>query len=532
MSDNTDNSRPENSEKSNVVLLHIARGPTGPAGPDLPRAVEGETGDLPGGYFLREEGVYQLRASKEGEETPVRLCSWITVIGLCSRKDGTQWGRVVDVRDPDGNVHRVVIDETEFSGSPAHLLRPFLDKGLVIESVDKAMQSIALLLQAWRPKNRFTRADQLGWTDDNLEAFALGDGRVIGDAQIVFQHQANDISRAMHARGSLEDWQQAVAAPCVGNPLMILAVSVAFSGPLLKLLAMDGGGFHLRGSSSKGKSTLQWVAASVWGAPSFVQSWRGTDNGMEGVASACSSTLLILNELQEISPRIAGETVYMLANGCGKLRMQSNGRARLTGRWHVPLLSSGELSLADHLASGGKQIKAGQEVRLIDISADTRPKGAFDFLHSAKDGSEFADQLRISAEASYGTAGPVFVEKLMRNLDRRDVLRDFVAGFCEDAQKKFDLPNDGQVQRALRRFAVTALAGEMATKFLVTRWAPGIARKAALEVFHTWFLERDSATRSDIDVAVSRTRDYFLKNGASFVAIGSPGKAYAVVPAH
>jgi hypothetical protein len=167
MSDNTDNSRPENSEKSNVVLLHIARGPTGPAGPDLPRAVEGETGDLPGGYFLREEGVYQLRASKEGEETPVRLCSWITVIGLCSRKDGTQWGRVVDVRDPDGNVHRVVIDETEFSGSPAHLLRPFLDKGLVIESVDKAMQSIALLLQAWRPKNRFTRADQLGWTDDS-----------------------------------------------------------------------------------------------------------------------------------------------------------------------------------------------------------------------------------------------------------------------------------------------------------------------------------------------------------------------------
>ncbi|WP_332460270.1 DUF927 domain-containing protein [Pseudophaeobacter flagellatus] len=130
--------------------------------------------------------------------------------------------------------------------------------------------------------------------------------------------------------------------------MMILALSHAFTGPLLSVLGRDGGGFHLRGVSSRGKSMLLGVAASVWGAPSFVQSWRGTDNGIEGIAAACNDSLLVLDELHQVEPRVAGEIVYMLANGRGKTRMNSNGRSQQTLRWSVPVLSSGELSLEEH----------------------------------------------------------------------------------------------------------------------------------------------------------------------------------------
>lgn len=59
----------------------------------------------------------------------------------------------------------------------------------------------------------------------------------------------------------------------------------------------------------------------------------------------------------------------------------------------------------------------------------------------------------------------------MKNTNRIDVLNLFVNRFCEEARMAVDLPPDGQVQRALRRFAVAALAGVMAAKFQITGWA-------------------------------------------------------------
>jgi putative DNA primase/helicase len=281
---------------------------------------------LPAAYHLREDGVHEMRSSGEGDDIPVHICSPIFVRGLCSRTDGSCWGRVVDIQDPNGTMHRHIIDEGALSGGPAVLLRPLRALGLSAEPVDKAAQSVVKLLQSWRPAARFTRADVLGWTDNNFKAFTLGTGEVIGDARVVFQHQIGDVGDAMRARGSLEEWRQAIAAACAGNPLMVLAVSQAFTGPLLWPLAMDGGGFHLRGASSRGKSTLLGVAASVWGAPSFMQSWRATDNGIESIASACSSTLLVLDELYQVSPKSAGEIVYMLVLCHSQVPMRKGSR--------------------------------------------------------------------------------------------------------------------------------------------------------------------------------------------------------------
>jgi putative DNA primase/helicase len=42
----------------------------------------------------------------------------------------------------------------------------------------------------------------------------------------------------------------------------------------------------------------------------------------------------------------------MLANGRGKKRSDAKGRNEVTQRWGVPVLSTGEISLEAHLASG------------------------------------------------------------------------------------------------------------------------------------------------------------------------------------
>lgn len=137
-----------------------------------------------------------------------------------------------------------------------------------------------------------------GWSDNACTAFMLGSGEVLGEGPVVFQSDETvPAAAAMRREGCLEDWRSHVAVPSRNNPLMMVAISLAFSGSLLEPLGMEGGGVHLRGASSRGKSTIMGIGASVWGSPDIMRTWRATSNGLEGVATAYNSTLLPLDEL-------------------------------------------------------------------------------------------------------------------------------------------------------------------------------------------------------------------------------------------
>ncbi|WP_242441293.1 DUF927 domain-containing protein [Stenotrophomonas maltophilia] len=157
------------------------------------------------------------------------------------------------------------------------------------------------------------------------------------------------------AVGSLDDWRRDVARRCQDNSRLVLAVSAMFAGPLLHFTGATGGGFHLVGGSSSGKSTALRVAASVVGPPEYAREWRSTANGLEGVAVLHNDATLILDELAQIDPKQAGDAAYLLANGKGKSRANRAGEARAAARWRVLILSAGEVGLAQHMAEVGKQ---------------------------------------------------------------------------------------------------------------------------------------------------------------------------------
>ncbi|MCP6618054.1 DUF927 domain-containing protein, partial [Klebsiella pneumoniae] len=56
--------------------------------------------------------------------------------------------------------------------------------------------------------------------------------------------------------GTLAEWQGQVAALCAGNSRLVFAVCCALAAPLLRLTGTGGGGFHLRGESTDGKTTV------------------------------------------------------------------------------------------------------------------------------------------------------------------------------------------------------------------------------------------------------------------------------------
>src|SRR5690606_33712284 len=122
--------------------------------------------------------------------------------------------------------------------------------------------------------------------------------------------------------------------------------------PLLRPLAMSGGGFHFWGQSSRGKTTLLTIAGSVWGGggnDGFVRNWRMTDNGAEGLIADHNDILLPLDELTLVAPEMAAELYYMLANGHGKARAKKDGTAADTTQWKALVLSSGENTSAHQI---------------------------------------------------------------------------------------------------------------------------------------------------------------------------------------
>ena len=142
-----------------------------------------------------------------------------------------------------------------------------------------------------------------------------------------------------------------IGALCGGNHRLAFVASAVFTGPLLKLLGHESAGFHLYSDSSGGKTTHLQIAASVYGGPLLVRSWRSTDNALESIAAAHSDGLLVLYEIGMCDLRIIGETVYMLGNGTSKARVNDRGKAGLqVQEWRLLFLSTGEKTLAQHMA--------------------------------------------------------------------------------------------------------------------------------------------------------------------------------------
>jgi putative DNA primase/helicase len=319
---------------------------------------------------------------------------------------------------------------------------------------------------------------QIGWCGDS---FVLPD-EVIGPnaAGVIFQ--SGDRGHEEHTRGgTLEGWRSEIAARAVGNPLLALAISASFAGPLLARCNAEGGGIHLVGDSSTGKTTAIEASCATWGGPNYRRSWRATANGMEGAATLFNDCLLALDEISECDPREVGAIVYALGNGRGKQRASRSGAARSVARWRCFVLSSGERTIGTAMAEGGHRAKAGQSVRLLDVPA-TRRFGAWDELHGCPSGSALSEAIKRAAVKHFGHAGRRFLQRLTHDprdltevLERIKALPEFAADRGE-----------GQEKRGSARFALVALAGEVATEYGLTGWSEGEAIRAAAAAYTAW----------------------------------------------
>jgi len=462
-----------------------------PGEKDRPRFVVLDDWHEEGGFKYRP-GVWSFGVKHGKDDAPPTLtkqwiCSPVHVDAVTTDAHAGNYGRLLRIKTTLGKWVTWAMPMNMLRGDCSDLRGELLGMGVEIDP--HARYSLAVYLQDRAPKRRIQCALQTGWASTEFKAFVLPDSVIGPQAPGVAYQSGERGSEEYTAAGTLAGWQAGTAALAVGNPLLVLALSAAFAGPVLARCNAESGGIHLIGDSSTGKTTAIEAACSVWGGPNFKRSWRTTGNGLEGAAALFNDSLLALDEISECDPRQVGEVVYMLGNGRGKQRAGRTGSAKPVMRWRSSVLSTGERSIATTMTEGGYRVKAGQSVRLLDVPAQ-RAHGAWDELHQHPTGTAFSDALKREAATHYGYAGRAFLEKLSR--DHEGSFSDALDAI--KARPELQAPgSEGQAKRAAGRFAVLALAGELATDYGITGWQAGDAIKAAGVGFAAWLSLRGGA---------------------------------------
>ena len=447
-------------------------------------------------------GVWSFGENKEGQPIKTRICSPLHVIATTFDGQGNNFGRLLRFRNTVGTWREWGMPMDLLKGSGEELRGELLSMGVELTPGSQARNLLLSYLQARPPKRQMRCALQVGW---HGSAFVLPDSVIGPDAQdVIFQSGERGHDEYTRA-GTLDGWRDAVAAKATGNPLLALALSTAFTGPLLRLCNAEGGGVHFVGDSSTGKTTLIEAACSVWGGPNYRRSWRSTANGMEGVATLFNDNLLALDEISECEPKDVGAIVYALGNGKGKQRASRTGAARSVASWRCFILSSGERTIATSMAEGGYRAKAGQSVRLLDIPA-AATYGAWGELHGLPSGAAFSDAIKRAAATHYGQAGRAFLERLTCDT------QDFGAYLEAVKQAPLFAATDGQHKRVAARFALIAMAGELATDYGITGWPEGLALESAIYGLNAWLATRGQGNDERRQI-IERVSDFIERHG-------------------
>lgn len=464
---------------------------------------------LPRGFVHKNDGVYYEQTDKNGNTQYNWICSPLKITALTRDSSSESWGKLIELTNSDGINHSFAMPNVMLTAQAAEYLKPLVDKGLTYDH--KFRDQLHQYLSHSAPVNRALCIDKTGWFNG---CFVLPQD-VIGESSetIVFQSNAH-IPKGFEQQGTLEEWKENVSALCVDNSRLTFGVSTAFATALLPMVDGESGGFHFRCGSSRGKTTILMVAKSVWGSPESLPRWRATSNGLEGLAIQHNHSLLCLDEfsqLAEVNPKVAGETIYMLGNGEGKQRMQKDATLANRCTWQLLYLSAGEVSLRATLEQAGIPVRAGQEVRFIDLPADAGCNlGVFNSIHNYEDGNRFAMAIKENSCKYYGVAARAFLCEIAGDYQAyQEWLFNKVSEFTNSLQL---CGADPQVLRVAQRFAIVAAAGELATKLNITAWPEGMATNSAIVCFKEWLNQRGGMESHEETQAIDAVRSRLLEN--------------------
>ena len=344
-------------------------------------------------------------------------------------------------------------------------------------------------LQNQKPRApSFKVVTRLGW---NSGAYVFPD-EIIGEPAKRLEKSFGHLDPAMldkyRSRKMLKEWQEKVASLCFGNSRLMFAVSLAFTGPILRFVqGPKAGGFQICGPAETSKTTAAIVCGSVWGChrgegrreKGFAESWNTTGNKVELTALAHNDALLILDETKNAGhddrkrAQVVAEVTFKLAEHIEKERLTNQRSARA---WRCYFLSTSNLSLTQFGHRGGIVIDEAERSRLADIPLPEGGRGIYETLHGFADGAALSDELQRRSRRYFGTASRGFVRQLVREgrTDRQGLptyLKDKRGAYLKALNAQAKAENLRPLNRVSGRCATAFAAGSLAIKYGILPWS-------------------------------------------------------------
>ncbi len=477
-------------------------------------AVPKET--IPKGYECDASGVRHVSS----QDATVLASAPVGVSGSSRLEDGS--GRRIHIVciDMEGDLRTMEMARADLA-NPRQVVKQLLDRGLRVQQ--SAAKHISDYLSAFQPQRVMRLVTQPGWVGDPFKApcFALGRktiGSLPGGERVDFAPSGNTrVHEALRTRGDIDAWRKHVAERVRELPLLTFAVCAGLGAPLARLAGVESLGYHFHAETSRGKTTLLQVIASLFGrasatggAPgSLVNSWNATRNAAELQAHASNDLPLLLDELKAGNAGDLGTLVYMLSQGQGKNRMAPGLSMSAQYRWRVTVFSTGEMPVRDALRAAGKQVHAGQEVRLVNI-----PLRNDDYGPEADD---LVRELKGAVGHFYGSAGRAFLEAVVGGLADEDgpSLADFQA-YLDDCANKLrgGLTLTPERDRVTNFFALALMAGYSAVSADILPFSKEEVLDAVKAVHSRWLESTKQLTETE--KAVLELQEFVVARSSQF----------------
>jgi putative DNA primase/helicase len=282
---------------------------------------------------------------------------------------------------------------------------------------------------------------------------------------------------------------------------------------------------HIYYKTSNGKTIVLQLAATVFGngarasrggLPTAVQSWHGTANAIEAQTAANSG---ILDIRDEVGVNRGHVSPYSQAGGQGKGRAKADGSLQDGRSWSTQILSSGEISMAEHIESTtGRSMMGGEAVRMIGVQSGG-------LLNCCS--LEVVDALKENCGRYYGVAGPAFAQWVLNRFDgNADALSQQLTGevdlirdqLCDEVRAAGQTLQNEHV-RVMRSFALQAAAGCWAVQAGILPLSEDEVMDAVRQVRDAWL-----GGLSSVSVGakgIQKVRDYVQARRGQMLAVGS-----------
>lgn len=467
------------------------------------------------GAFLHilDNGLYLIKEKRDedGQLKQIRtfICHSAIILGEARSLNNDNWKRVIQFHDKDNTLHRLLIPYEHFMGEAQEALKIIANHGLMPPRMAYKKNVFINYIQDYPIEQRFRCVDRAGW---HGYCFATPN-KTYGnseDEELLFH---SDSKSPYTLSGSFQEWQQ-LSQLIEPHALAVLAFSSAFSGQLVLPLGAESGGFHIYGSSTDGKSTVTKASCSIWGNPKHIsKSWRTTDNALENEAELRNDSFLNLDELRQAVPKAVSDIVYMLTGGQGKARSSKAGKNRDTKQFSLMYTSTGEVTLEEHLRRGSIELDAGLLLRFAHIPSDAgKGYGVFDCINYGTAPQDIGNRINELASLHYGHAGIKWLEYLTQD---KDAVMQKAQVLLDSFIEQHTHIKNGQASRVLRRFALVATAGELATQAGITGWKHGRAFEAVAHCFNTWLGNLGNGENMEETKTLEHIKTFFEANGTS-----------------